>query len=151
MTTIVCNDCYKRLNKSELAVYPLQWQHSGDMYCSKHETRKQFRQATKYVKGTVNIATRSGKIEVQATIAVGTGLAYHVSLTEYSAQHATYTITHVHTGLALASTSKVREARQAIEKIVSNDLVDWTQDNPTANMSTADYQATKEMIRGIQS
>lgn len=39
---ILCNECYSRLNAEELARYPYQWQHSGDMYCGRHETRMQF-------------------------------------------------------------------------------------------------------------
>ena len=33
--SILCNNCYKKLNKTELLAYSLQWQFSGDMYCMK--------------------------------------------------------------------------------------------------------------------
>ena len=33
--SILCNSCYKKLNKTELLAYSLQWQFSGDMYCMK--------------------------------------------------------------------------------------------------------------------
>lgn len=41
---LCCNECCNPLTDNELAVYPLQWQHSGDMYCTQHETREQFKQ-----------------------------------------------------------------------------------------------------------
>jgi hypothetical protein len=41
---ILCNECYKPIGKKQEAMYPFQWQHSGDMYCKKHETRAQFKQ-----------------------------------------------------------------------------------------------------------
>lgn len=41
---ILCNHCYRELTEKEVSVYPLQWQYSGDMYCTKHETRQQFKQ-----------------------------------------------------------------------------------------------------------
>ena len=33
---VVCNECAEVLTSEELAVYPLQWQYSGDMYCEEH-------------------------------------------------------------------------------------------------------------------
>lgn len=41
-TAILCNECYSRLNAEEIARYSYQWQHSGDMYCGRHETRVKF-------------------------------------------------------------------------------------------------------------
>lgn len=35
-TSVLCNQCHEALTEQELAVYPLQWQHSGDMYCMQH-------------------------------------------------------------------------------------------------------------------
>jgi len=47
---IYCNECYKLLTKIEKDTYSLQWQFSGDMYCSKHEERKQFVEKRKELK-----------------------------------------------------------------------------------------------------
>lgn len=49
MRTIQCSheQCDVLLMPFELDVYPLQWQHSGDMYCHMHEERKQFKQTPK--------------------------------------------------------------------------------------------------------
>ena len=32
-TGVHCNNCYEMLTEEELAVYDIQWQCSGDMYC----------------------------------------------------------------------------------------------------------------------
>ena len=32
----LCNQCYEPLSEEEVSQYPLQWQSSGDMYCSEH-------------------------------------------------------------------------------------------------------------------
>lgn len=36
---IFCNECHKPLTPKELKDYPIQWQYSGDMYCSRHKKR----------------------------------------------------------------------------------------------------------------
>jgi len=49
---ILCNECYKPLTEIEIATYSIQWQFSGDMYCTQHEDRPQFvRKGEKLKKG----------------------------------------------------------------------------------------------------
>lgn len=37
---IYCNKCHKELTEYEKLDYPIIWQFSGDMYCSKHKIRE---------------------------------------------------------------------------------------------------------------
>jgi hypothetical protein len=34
LSNVVCNECYEPLTQEEVSAYPLQWQYSGDMYCT---------------------------------------------------------------------------------------------------------------------
>ncbi len=101
----------------------------------------------KYTKGTINIATKTGDMEVSAMIAENTGLAYHGYITYFSDTplDTYFSVTHVPSGLLILNRNTKTDARKAITALLEMP-VDWKQKDVLNELSPGKRRSLRNAI-----